>query len=151
MVECQLKGLCYNCDDKYFLGHKCKEKNISMAISEDFSKEAVEAPPMVELPEPTDLNLPSDPQKFEPIISLNSLIGFSTSQTLKIIGYIKHRMVIILIDSGIIHNFIHRHIAQETNFYIHVVNEFQIMISNGGSMKCGGIVKMCVSKFVSTT
>jgi len=25
MVECQLKGLCYNYDDKYFLGHKCKE------------------------------------------------------------------------------------------------------------------------------
>jgi hypothetical protein len=24
MDECQLKGLCYNCDDKYFLGHKCK-------------------------------------------------------------------------------------------------------------------------------
>jgi hypothetical protein len=22
MVEHQLKGLCYNCDDKYFLGHK---------------------------------------------------------------------------------------------------------------------------------
>jgi hypothetical protein len=28
MVECKLKGLCYNCDDKYFLGHKCKEKNL---------------------------------------------------------------------------------------------------------------------------
>jgi hypothetical protein len=26
MVEFQLKGLFYNCDDKYFLGHKCKEK-----------------------------------------------------------------------------------------------------------------------------
>jgi hypothetical protein len=26
MVEHQLKGLCYNCDDKYFPGHKCKEK-----------------------------------------------------------------------------------------------------------------------------
>ena len=25
MVERQLKGLCYNCDDKYFPGHKCKE------------------------------------------------------------------------------------------------------------------------------
>jgi hypothetical protein len=24
MDECQLKGLCYNCDEKYFLGHKCK-------------------------------------------------------------------------------------------------------------------------------
>jgi hypothetical protein len=24
MAERQLKGLCYNCDDKYFTGHKCK-------------------------------------------------------------------------------------------------------------------------------
>jgi hypothetical protein len=31
MVECQLKGLCYNCDDKYFSGHKCKEQKIFMA------------------------------------------------------------------------------------------------------------------------
>jgi hypothetical protein len=39
MDERQLKGLCYNCDDKYFLGHKCKEKNLFMAISEDVSEE----------------------------------------------------------------------------------------------------------------
>jgi hypothetical protein len=32
MDECQLKGLCYNCDEKYFPGHKCKEQNIFMAI-----------------------------------------------------------------------------------------------------------------------
>jgi len=25
MVEHQIKGLCYNCDDKYFSGHKCTE------------------------------------------------------------------------------------------------------------------------------
>ena len=57
---------------------------------------------------------------------------------LKLIGYIKHRNVIILVDSGSTHNFIHHHIAQETNCYICVVNNFQIMIANGGSMKCGG-------------
>jgi hypothetical protein len=32
MVEHQLKGLCYNYDDKYFSGHKCKEQNLFMAI-----------------------------------------------------------------------------------------------------------------------
>jgi hypothetical protein len=37
MSECQLKGLCYNCDDKYFPSHKCKEQNLFMAISEDIS------------------------------------------------------------------------------------------------------------------
>jgi hypothetical protein len=44
MVEHQLKGLCYNCDDKYFSGHKCKEQKILIAILEDVSEEDVEAP-----------------------------------------------------------------------------------------------------------
>jgi hypothetical protein len=37
MDERQLKGLCYNCDDKYFPRHKCKEHKIFMATSEDVS------------------------------------------------------------------------------------------------------------------
>jgi hypothetical protein len=56
----------------------------------------------------------------------------------KLIGYIKHMKVIILVDSGSTHNFIHHRIAQETNCYIRVINNFQIIIANGGSMKCGG-------------
>jgi hypothetical protein len=138
MDECQLKGLCYNCDDKYFRGHKCKEQKFFMDILEDVSKEDVEAPLVLVSPEPTDITPPSDPPEVEPVISLNSLTGFFSPQTLKLIGYIKHRKVIILVDSGRTHNFIHRRIAQETNFYIRSVNNFQIMIVNGGSMKCGG-------------
>jgi hypothetical protein len=138
MDERQLKGLCYNCDDKYFPGHKCKEQNIFMAISEDLSEEDVETPLVPESPEITDITPPLDPPKVEPIISLNAFTGFSTPQTLKLIGYIKHQKVIILVNSGSTHNFIHRRIAQETHCYIHAVNNFKIMIANGGSMKCGG-------------
>jgi hypothetical protein len=138
MAECQLKGLCYNCDDKYFLGHNCKEQNLFMAISEDISEEDVETPLVPESSEITDITPPSDPPEVEPIISLNALTGFSAPQTLKLISYIKHQKVIILVDSGRTHNFIHRRIAQETHCYIHAINNFQIMISNGGSMKCGG-------------
>jgi hypothetical protein len=138
MAERQLKGLCYNCDEKYFSGHKCKEKNIFMAISEEIFEEDEETPFMSESPKSTDITPPSDPPEVEPIISLNALTGFSAPQTLKLISYIKNWKVIILVDSGNTHNFIHRHNAQETHFYIHVVNNFQIMIANGGSMKCGG-------------
>jgi hypothetical protein len=137
MVECQLKGLCYNCDDTYFSGHKCKEQNLFMAISEDILEEDVNTPLVYESPEITDINPPSDPPEVEPIISLNSLTGFSTSQTLKLISYIKHQKFIILVDSGSTDNFIHHRIAQETHCYIHAINNFQIMIANGGSMKCG--------------
>jgi hypothetical protein len=138
MVERQLKGLCYNCDEKYFSGHKCKEQNIFMAISEEISKEDEETPSMSESPKSIDITPPSDPPEVEPVISLNALTSFSAPQTLKLIGYIKHQKVIILVESGSTHNFIHRCIAQETHCYIHVVNNFQIMIANGGSMKCGG-------------
>jgi hypothetical protein len=138
MVEHQLKGLCYNYDDKYFPDHKCKEQNIFMAISEDISEEDEKTPSMSESPESIDITPPSDPLEVEPVISLNALTSFSAPQTLKLIGYIKHQKVIILVDSGSTHNFIHCRIAQETHCYIHTINNFQIMIANGGSMKCGG-------------
>jgi hypothetical protein len=109
-----------------------------MSISKDVSKDDVEASLVSMSVEPTDMTPPSYPCKVEPVISLNFLIGFSVAKTLKLIGYIKHRKFIILFDSGITHNFIHHHISQETNLYIYVINNFQITISNGGFMKCGG-------------
>jgi hypothetical protein len=115
IVEHQLKGIFYICDDKFFPGHTFKEQNLFMAISEDVSEDDVEAPLVSVLPEPTDMTPPSNPPEVESVISLNSLTGFSAPQILKIIGYIKHRKVIILIDSGSTHNFIHLCISQETN------------------------------------
>jgi hypothetical protein len=138
MVECQLKGRCYNSHEKYFLGHKCKEQKFFMAISEDISEEDIENPLVSKSPKTLDITPPSDLPEVEPVISLNALTGFFAPQTLKLIGYISHQKVIILVDSGSTHNFVHYHIAQETHCYIHAVNNFQIMIGNGGSMKCGG-------------
>jgi len=138
MVECQLKGLCYNCDDKYFPRNKSKEQNIFMVVTEDLSEEDVFFLPVDELPLPSELTPLSDSPKYELVISLNALTGFSAPQTLKLIGYIKYRKVVILVDSSSTHNFMHRCISQEVKFYIHAVNNFQIIITNGGSMKCGG-------------
>jgi hypothetical protein len=138
MVEWKLKGICYNCDDKFFPGHKCKEHKLFMAILEDVSDEYVEVSPEAYLLQMDDIMLPSNPPKVEPLISMNSLTYFSTPQTLKLIGCIKHRKVIILVDSGNTHNFIHHFLSQEIFSYICVFNNFKIVISNGGSMKCGG-------------
>jgi len=41
MVELQLKGLCFNCDDKYFPGRKCKEQKIFMVMTEDIYEEDI--------------------------------------------------------------------------------------------------------------
>jgi hypothetical protein len=124
MVERQLKCLCYNYDEKYFLGHKCKEQNIFMAISKDVVEDKIEVSHATELPELAPITFPSDPSEVEPMIFLNALTGFSSPQTLKLIGYIKNRKVIVLIETGSTHNFIHRGISQETHCYIHATKNF---------------------------
>jgi hypothetical protein len=113
MLERQLKGLCYSCDDKYFPWHKCKEHKLFMAIYEDVFDEDVDVPHAEDPPQTDDHTSLSNPPEVEPLISLNALTGFSSPQTLKLIGYIKHRNVIILVYSGNTHIFIHRRIAQE--------------------------------------
>jgi hypothetical protein len=75
-----------------------------MAISDDVLEEDVEALLVSMSPEPTNIT----PPKVEPVISLNSLTGFSAPQTLKLTGYIKHKKVIILFYSCSTHNFIDR-------------------------------------------
>lgn len=46
--------------------------------------------------------------------------------------------MIVLIDSAIAHNFIHRRVAQDTHCYVCPISNFQIMTANNGTMKCGG-------------
>jgi hypothetical protein len=64
------------------------------------------------------------------------LAGIITLQTLKIEGYIKKKKVIVLIDSGSTHNFIHNKLAKDLNFFVYPTPEFQVMIADGGTINC---------------
>jgi hypothetical protein len=122
-----------------------------MVIYEDVANEEAEFSPVEDLPPTNAPSPPFDPQKFQPLISLHALTGFSAPQTLKLIGYIKHKKVTILIHIGITHNFIHRHIAHEINCYICVVTIFKSWLPMVVPWNVVGVVKMCAYKLVSTT
>jgi hypothetical protein len=134
-----------------FLGTSVRNKIFLWPFQRMLLKRKLKFPLLKSYPLQMLLLLPTDPPEVEPLISLHALTGFSAPQTLKLIGYIKHRKVIILVDSGSTHNFIHRRISQEINCYICVVNNFQIMIANGGSMKCGGCCENVCLQIGSTT
>eukprot|EP00253_Pinus_taeda_P005705 PITA_05705 len=69
-------------------------------------------------------------------ISCNALAGITTPQTIKIEGNIKKKKVIVLIDSGSTHNFIHCRIAKELNCFLYLALEFQVMFTSGGTINC---------------
>ena len=78
------------------------------------------------------------PKEITPTISCNDLDGITTPQTLKIEGYIKNKKVIMMIDLGSTHNFIHFKIDKDLNCFIYPAPEFQVMVADGKTINCIG-------------
>ena len=84
-------------------------------------------------------------------ISCNALVGITTPQTLKIEGNIKKKKVIVLIDLGSAHNFIHCKVAKELNCFLYPSPECQLMVSNGGTINFSGKchnIKLTMGEYV---
>jgi hypothetical protein len=131
LEERKEKGLCFNCDNKYSKGHKCGEKKLFYIYCEE--KEEQEQEPS------QDENIEAiSSEELTPTILCNALAGINTPQTLKIEGYIKNKKVIVLIDYGSTHNFIHYKLAKGLNCFVYPAPEFQVMIADGGTINFSG-------------
>lgn len=127
MEEKRAKGLCYSCDSKYTKGHKCAEKKLFyIDCEEEEEKEQEMSKEEDILPEQS-----LEEEQINPTISCNALARITTPQTIKIEGQIKKKNVIVLIDSGSTHNFIHFRVAKDLNCFLYPAPECQVMIANG--------------------
>ena len=71
-------------------------------------------------------------------IYIHALVGLSSPETLKIVGYIKKKMVIFIMDSSRTHNFIDKILAESLNCFVYPVANFQFLVANGDNINCGG-------------
>ena len=136
MAERRKQGLGYYYDEKYSPGHKFKEPKFFQIDAIDHSS-LEEAPPLEE-PEEEEEDNQQDNVPKEPAISLHALAGISSPETHKIRGFIKLRPLVVLIDSGSTHNFIHQRVAEVVHCFVRAVSNFQLQIVDGGIMKCEG-------------
>jgi hypothetical protein len=137
MVEHQLKGLCYNCDDKYFLGHTCKEHNIFMDMTEDFSEEEDDVSHVPEIPPLADINSPSDPPEVKPLISLNALPGLCYPQILKLIGYINLLLIFMITLTPKTHHLGHLTKLKQTSPVEEFISSFEQFVFRTEGMADG--------------
>lgn len=103
LQERKSKGLCFNCDEKWTLGHTCQAKKLFLLqlipMSDDYDLVQTE----VTMEEDTEFcqlenNIPS--------ISSQIVGNMATPGTMRILGTISGVTVIILVDNGSTHNFI---------------------------------------------
>lgn len=124
--ESTAKGLCFNYDDKFSLGHKCKGKIFRMVADESCFWEVEEESHEEEIcEEATEDIVQGDPTE----ISFHAFEGHINSHTIRLNEYIKCQFVSFLVDTGSTHNFMQVEVASALKLVIHViVRTFQDLI-----------------------
>ncbi|KAL5564072.1 hypothetical protein UlMin_033819 [Ulmus minor] len=131
LLQQRSKGLYFRCDEKFILGHKCKNRQLQiLLVLEDGPKE--EEKPLTDelstIPSSTDL-------------SFNSLMGFTYAQTLKHQGMLNGKSVLVLIDSGASHSFISSRLVTELNIPFVSTEGYGVQVGDRTRFKLNGICK----------
>lgn len=133
MEERPLKKLCYNCDQWYVRGHKCKTRKLYLLERADDDEG-------LDLEEEEED--PTHKEKFdEPLISVHALVGLTSYQTIRVKGHIKRRSVTILIDSRSTYNFLNLDTAKQTRCLIHKTNPLLVAVVDGSKISSSNICR----------
>nr|KYP47145.1 hypothetical protein KK1_031245 [Cajanus cajan] len=139
MLARREKGLCYNCDDKFSPGHKCKARFFLLVSVDDEDEDSrVESPRLETVPSLLHLEGANLGQS-EAQISFNALAGLPAPEALRIVGHISNQPTTILVDGGSTHNFIQARVARFLNLDAKATNTLRVMVGNGSEIECHSI------------
>lgn len=128
LQERREKGLCFNCNEKFGPGHRCKKLFLiegswpEEESDNDEGTEDHECRDMVEMPE----------------ISLHAICGAQAPQTMKVEGNMGKHRVVVLVDSGSTHNFVSERLAHKLGLQSKSKGKFEVVVANGEKVASGG-------------
>ncbi|PNX65654.1 hypothetical protein L195_g054648, partial [Trifolium pratense] len=132
------KGLCYNCDERYVQGHRCKRTFHLLIVQPE---EDVNDSTALQLDGSNDVEqvVDPEPQPDPAQISLHALMGHSIPQTLRVIGQINNKPVGVLIDSGSTHNFVQDRVVKQLGLVTQQGHTFNVLVGNGEQLGCTSV------------
>ncbi|GJY29555.1 ty3-gypsy retrotransposon protein, partial [Tanacetum coccineum] len=122
------EGLCFRCPEKFVPGHKCSPPQFLIIMDNDDQQ------PLTDSTEPALQAETPTPQLWS--LSAAAYFGMSSSQTLRITGFINTYPLTVLIDCGSTHNIIQPRIAKHLNFSTNPLEPFKVMVGNGQFIHC---------------
>lgn len=141
MEERRKQGLCYNCDEKWQMGHKCK--GAKLFLLEGTTMEVEPRASEVQLVKITDDEVLLEPQGaiqksgvdkcgIDPAeITLYALVGCPTSNTMRVRGRIKKQEMVYLIDSGSTHNFLEAFVLPRLQLQLDTSWILEVKVADG--------------------
>jgi hypothetical protein len=124
------RGLCFNCDEKFVPGHRCKKLFLIEGVyteEDEWGDEVV-----------AERNGADDD---EPVISLHAITGSPTPGTMRVRGMLGKHGITSLMDSGSTHNFLSISWAEKIGLKPNHAGLLQVTVANGEKLECRGVCK----------
>ncbi|KAH7528667.1 hypothetical protein FEM48_Zijuj05G0096400 [Ziziphus jujuba var. spinosa] len=129
-------GLCYYCDKKFVSGHRCEKPQLFMIAdsTETFSE--------IEKEDSTEY----DPMEVVLEISYHAIAGASHQQTIRVMGKLQNKDIVVLIDGDSMYNFIDQAIVSKFSLPIVKSKKIQVMVANKEKVECAGLCQALTIK-----
>ena len=138
-----MKGLCYNCEEKWNPSHRCKGRVLFFIANAD-------DPPSSETPipdssshlestspaNPDNFHSTFDPAPLQPQVSLHAMADVPATDTFRLYGMINNTRITILVDSESTHNFVQPRVAKFLNLRMHDTTPLCVMVGNDSVLDC---------------
>ena len=124
-------GLCFYCEEKFVRGHKCARRQIlllDVGYNSAEEEEIVQELQQLELVEGVNACC----------ITACALYGIPAIKTMKLTAVIKNCPVVVLLDSGSSHNFIHIGMVKKLGWKLDHSFNCDVMIADGGQIQSKG-------------
>ncbi|VFQ61172.1 unnamed protein product [Cuscuta campestris] len=124
------KELCYNCDQKWSRNHRCSPY-LLMILDDDDTEDT------------TDGVAQDEVAVTARISSLNSMAGVTTPRSLRLFATVSDQSLVVLIDGGSTHNFIHPTLVERLRLPVLDIVPFKVYVGNGAYLLCS---KQCMDQ-----
>lgn len=132
------KGLCFNCDESYAPGHKCRGRLFRMDADQQCLVEVVDQQEVVEdSVATTEISMQAFSCAFNP-------------RTIRLTGWVQGRPLSVLIDSGSTHNFIQESVVNRCGYVIESLLAFKVFIGSGEYLVCKEVCRQVVISIQNT-
>ncbi|XP_010495723.1 PREDICTED: uncharacterized protein LOC104772861 [Camelina sativa] len=130
---------CRHCGDRWFPGHHCrtqqKLKCVEVAEEDEQYCDAVEEPQSQEVQE-ADVE---EIQEYE-VLSLSSMSGLTDEKSMRMMGKLVDRDVVVLVDSGATRSFVDYELVKQLGLQISTTRAFGVRVGGGKILKGKGRV-----------
>ncbi|KAF9664736.1 hypothetical protein SADUNF_Sadunf16G0049100 [Salix dunnii] len=139
MSERRRKGLCYHCDEKWSMGHKCKSP-LKLYFMEEVVEEEEDIKAGTEYGE-----VKLEEEQGE--ITLCALLGNSSPSTMRVVVVLSGQKTVMLLDTGSTHNFMDSGLATSLKLEVDATNRFGVIFN---LLELGGYGIMLGTQLLST-